>query len=238
MGNQTLKQHVETSKKTGVFNMTKSKLSEFPPALVALLEVLRSLDLSDNRMTSIPQNIGAFINLKNLNLSSNLIEVIPDQVGQLSKLESLNLSSNRIRSVPQTLQNLSKLRELNLSSNNISAFPAFLSKLKFLNVLDLGNNSITAVPDGVEGLSVIELILLKNKITRVSPALAKCPNLKTLRLQDNSIQLEGFPAEILSDSPVSLLNIEGNAFEVKKLEELHGYEQYMERYTATKKKLN
>lgn len=107
------------------------------------------------------------------------------------------------------------------------------------------------------------------QIKKVSPDLALCPNLKTLRLQDNALKLANFPISILTDSKVSLLSIEGNQFDMKELSETEGYEkvcfnvslssfvccltlklsvreinfechlslQYMERYTATKKKL-
>ncbi|XP_035715235.1 leucine-rich repeat-containing protein 57 isoform X2 [Folsomia candida] len=226
MGNQGLKQHVETSQKTG-----------FPPELVKVVGVLRSIDLSENKITEIPQNIGAFLNLKLLNLNSNLIEVIPEQLGVLVKLETLYLSQNRIKVIPVSVQKLPKLKDINLSGNTITVFPAGFASLKFLSVLDLSKNRITDVPDGISGLQVVELILNQNQIKKVSADLAKCPNLKTLRLQENCLSIENFPVQILSDSHVALLSVEGNLFDEKKLHESEGYDKYMERYTTTKKKL-
>lgn len=84
---------------------------------------------------------------------------------------------------------------------------------------------------------MVELILNQNQVRRVSKDLALCPNLKTLRLQENTLELSGLPMELLKNSPVSLLSVEGNLFDVKQLSDLEGYEQYMERYTTTKKKL-
>ena len=39
-------------------------------------------------------------------------------------------------------------------------------------------------------------------------------------------------------SKVSLLAVEGNLFDVKKLNQLQGYDEYMARYTAVKRKLD
>ena len=39
-------------------------------------------------------------------------------------------------------------------------------------------------------------------------------------------------------SKVSLLVLEGNMFDVKKLDNLEGFDQYMERYTAVKRKMD
>ncbi|CAL8091818.1 unnamed protein product [Orchesella dallaii] len=237
MGNQGIRQHVETSTKTGVFHLSKAKLHEFPPELAKITNALRNIDLSDNKITIIPQNISAFVNLKHLNLSFNQIEVVPDQIGQLAKLETLSLSNNRIKTVPSTIAHLQKLRDANLGSNAFTSFPTVFSSLKFLTVLDLSRNRIPAVPDGVGDLQVVELILNQNQVRSISKDLAKCPNLKTLRLQENTLELSGLPTEILSDSQVSLLSLEGNLFDVKQLSDLDGYENYMERYTTTKKKL-
>ena len=42
----------------------------------------------------------------------------------------------------------------------------------------------------------------------------------------------------LNCSKVSLLALEGNLFDVKKLNQVQGYEEYMSRYTAVKRKLD
>ena len=45
------------------------------------------------------------------------------------------------------------------------------------------------------------------------------------------------PPTILKDSSISLLAVDGNLFDNKDLMKADGYNQYMERYTATKKKM-
>jgi len=180
MGNQagSLKKHIETAEKTGALNFAERGLEKFPPELVKVTGNLRNLDLSSNKIGSLPQNIGAFKMLKNLNISKNRLSDLPDDLGKLVKLETLNLSFNSLLSIPASFNHLKHLREIQLSNNNISQFPASLVQLKQLNMLDLSHNKLTAVPDVVGGLEATELVLNCNQIQHVSPAISSCPRLK------------------------------------------------------------
>ncbi|KAJ8672773.1 hypothetical protein QAD02_004033 [Eretmocerus hayati] len=237
MGNAGLKQHCETAKKTGTLNLSRMKLDEFPRQLEGLGTFLRVLDLSENKFSKLPPDIEKFTLLKQLIVSGNRLVELPEVVGTLLKLETLNASSNQISALPNSLSNLAHLKMVNLSSNQLTNFPLMLCGLKHLDVLDLSHNKLTQVPDGVAGLYVTELNLNQNQISRLSPDLADCPRLKTLRLQENCLQLNAFHRRILEDSKISVLTVEGNLFEMRLFPEIEGYEKYMERYTACKKKL-
>ncbi|XP_023268180.1 leucine-rich repeat-containing protein 57-like, partial [Seriola lalandi dorsalis] len=97
-------------------------------------------------------------------------------------------------------------------------------------------NQIQNVPEHVSELQAIEINLNQNQISVLSAEVSRCPRLKVLRLEENCLELSSIPLSILSDSQVSLFSVEGNLFEVKKLRDLEGYDKYMERFTATKKK--
>lgn len=127
--------------------------------------------------------------------------------------------------------------QVNLSDNCLTEFPLVFCGLKHLDVLDLSHNKLSRVPDGVSGLHVTELNLNQNQISSLSDKLADCPRLKTLRIEENCLQLEAIHKRILTDSKISVLAVEGNLFEMKKFPDLDGYDQYMERYTAVKKKM-
>ena len=87
-------------------------------------------------------------------------------------------------------------------------------------------------------LALTELNLNQNQLSLLPPALAQCVRLHTLRVEENCLPLEGVPSVILSDSKVSNLLLGGNLFDEKKLRDMEGYEKYMERYTAVKRKLD
>ncbi|XP_034721807.1 leucine-rich repeat-containing protein 57, partial [Etheostoma cragini] len=161
---------------------------------------------------------------------------LPAEIGKLKKLETLSLSGNRIQQLPPTLGQLRALRTLNLSGNQILEFPPGLGTLRHLDLLDLSRNQIRSVPPTVSELQTIELNLNQNQISVLSSEVSRCPRLKVLRLEENCLELSSVPTSVLSDSQVSLFSVEGNLFEVKNLRDLEGYDKYMERFTATKKK--
>ncbi|KAG2457487.1 LRC57 protein, partial [Polypterus senegalus] len=224
MGNSALKAHLETSQKTGVFQLTGKGLAEFPEELQRLSS-LRTVDLSNNKIEVLPSFIGVFSVLKSLTLNCNKLAFIPDEIGKLKKLETLHLNGNQLKHLPATVGQLSALRTLGLSGNRFKEFPAHLGSLRHLDLLDMSKNHIHVIPDHVQELQTIELNLNQNQISSVSPDVARCPRLKVLRLEENCLELYSLPLAILTDSQVSLLAVEGNLFEIKKLRELDGYDK-------------
>uniref|UniRef100_H2M2E9 Leucine-rich repeat-containing protein 57 n=1 Tax=Oryzias latipes TaxID=8090 RepID=H2M2E9_ORYLA len=225
MGNSALRSHLETSQKTGVFQLTAKGLQEFPEELQRLTANLRTVDLSGNKIEVLPASIGNFLQLRSLTLNSNRLTALPSEMGKLKKLETLCLNGNRIERLPPTLGQLRALRTLNLAGNQISEFPLGLGTLRQLDMLDLSRNHIHIVPPEVSDLQAIEINLNQNQISVVSPEISLCPRLKVLRLEENCLELSSIPQAILSDSQVSLLSLEGNLFEVKNLREIEGYEK-------------
>ncbi|KAK1875468.1 Leucine-rich repeat-containing protein 57 [Dissostichus eleginoides] len=252
MGNSALKTHLENSQKTGVFQLTAKGLQEFPEELQRLTANLRTVDLSGNKIEVLPPAIGNFLHMKSLTLNSNRITALPSEISKLKKLETLSLNGNRIVTLPSSLGQLKALRTLNLSGNRISEFPPGLGTLRHLDLLDLSRNQIRNVPAHVSELQTIEINLNQNQIQeKTSPQPQPEPGRsvmerirlpiqthyhQVLRLEENCLDLSSVPQSILRDSQVSLFSVEGNLFEVKNLRDLEGYDKYMERFTATKKK--
>lgn len=240
MGNQagSLKKHIETAEKTGALSFTDQKLDKFPSELTKVVGNLRNLDLSGNKIKTLPETIGSFKMLKTLTMTKNQLEGIPQDAGQLTKLETLNLAFNLIPSIPSSLQQLKNLKEVHLSHNKLTSFPAALLGLKQLNLVDLSANSIRALPQGIQRLEATELILNQNQISSIHDDTALCPRLRTLRLEENCLSLQAVPTSLLRDSLVSLLCLEGNLFDKKAVDGVEGWAEYMERYTAVKRKMD
>lgn len=237
MGNKAIKQHLETAQKTGILKISLQRLQEFPPQMKNYPNVLKTLDISENRFVNIPVEIGLFTLLKHLNVSGNRLVELPDVLGQLIKLEVLLAMNNLIVKLPKELGNLKNLKQVNLSNNQIKEFPTMLCGLKQLDVVDLSRNKITAVPAEVKDLQVTELILNQNQISSLSEEIADSPKLKTLRLEENCLQVTAFTPRILKESKISNLLFDGNLFNSKQFTDLEGYDVYMERFTAVKKKM-
>ncbi|XP_066944408.1 leucine-rich repeat-containing protein 57-like [Macrobrachium rosenbergii] len=228
--------HMETAQKTGALVLSNRKLTEVPD-LSAVIKVLRTLDLSSNKLPALPPSVCELSNLKHLNVNGNKINYLPDDLGRLTRLESLSLGSNLITSLPDSLSGLKHLKSITVSDNQLTEFPLCLCGLPQLDAVDLSGNQITCIPEGIESLQAVEVNLNMNQVSEVSSSIASCPRLKTLRLEENCLSLAGIPTELLTDSQVSLMCLEGNLFQMKELEEVDGYGKYMERYTAVKKKM-
>ncbi|XP_038638388.1 leucine-rich repeat-containing protein 57 isoform X1 [Scyliorhinus canicula] len=238
MGNSALKAHLETAQKTGVFQLTGKGLNEFPMDLQKLASSLRTMDLSGNKIEILPSVIGHFAVLKSLNLNSNKLAVLPEDVGKLKKLETFHLNSNSLKQLPSSFDQLAALKTLNLSGNQLREFPLQLCRLRHLDVVDLSKNRIQRLPDELEQLQAIELNVNQNQVSQISSNISRAPRLKVLRIEENCLEISMIPTSILADSRISLLAVEGNLFEVKNLRDLEGYDKYMERFTATKKKFS
>lgn len=239
MGNKAVKQHFETAEKTGVLKISQKRLKEFPIQLREneKLKNLRTLDLSENHFVSLPNQIGTFVLLKHLNISSNKITSLPDVLGQLIKLETLNAMNNVLQALPSSLANLKNLKQVLLSNNVIEEFPVMFCGLKHLDSLDISRNKITKIPAAAKDLYCTELNCNQNQITELAEEIAECTKLKTLRLEENCLHISALPVKIMKESTISNIMIDGNLFNNKQFTELEGYDQYMERYTAVKKKM-
>src|SRR5207302_593359 len=77
----------------------------------------RSLDLSGNRLTALPPEVGQLSALTSLNLSDNRLAVLPPEIGRLSALTTLNLCGNQLTVLPPEMGDLSSTVSLHLSDN-------------------------------------------------------------------------------------------------------------------------
>ena len=145
--------------------------------------------------------------------------------------------NNVISFVPLCYESLRNLKQIHLSNNQIVEFPSMFAGLKNLDLLDLSRNKITSVPAAAKDLYCTELNLNQNQISTLAEEIADCTKLKTLRLEENCLQITAIPTRILKESVISTILVDGNLFSNKQFTELDGYEEYQQRYTAVKKKM-
>ena len=149
---------------------------------------LTVLSLSGNRLSVLPQEIGALGNLRELWLSINGLSSVPPAIGSLTNLRKLDLDNNKFRTLPPQIGALVNLRELWLSNNKLSALPPEIGDLGKLRELWLSNNKLSTLPPGIGALG----------------------NLRWLDLSDN--KLSTLPSKIGSLGNLGLLMIDGNRF--------------------------
>lgn len=142
------------------------------------------LNLSDQGLTSFPENIFDYPNLTKLVLSNNKIKTIPKEILQLKKLRVLDLANNEIKVLHSAVFQLPKLATLNVYGNKISKFPKQVME-SGLKRLIVGKNPIEdgalAIFDGKfqvdEAKNVVELICAP-KPTNPEPKITLVENKK------------------------------------------------------------
>merc|ERR1712193_329416 len=134
-------------------------------------ETKMEITLIDENIVNVAERVPLdCLSIKTLDLSKNRISYLPDELGNLLNLRTLNLSRNRLdeKSFPQTLSRLQMLEEVNLSSNSLSEIPSFLLDLPRLKVLHLAENKLAELPEGIGRLRTLERPYLgKNCLTRI-----------------------------------------------------------------------
>lgn len=141
--------------------------------------------LNRNRLTSIPEEVGAMQNVRFFYGEHNPLAAIPDAflkmkalegiyfgdcefneippfVLTMTKLKKLQFSGNRITELPDSIGKLTELRHLNLSDNRIGRIPESIARLTKLRVCDLSDNPFSSLPDAFGEVQIVNQLRVKN----------------------------------------------------------------------------
>ena len=83
---------------------------------------IRSLWLTFNNITSLPEELFELTMLEDLTLGFNFITNVPDRIVELPNLKVLNLCNNLIEYMPSKMEQLQKLENLQLEVNKLSKY--------------------------------------------------------------------------------------------------------------------
>lgn len=170
----------------GITRLTlKENLSVFPEEIFELAESLEILDLSNNALTSIPEEISC-----------------------LKKLKIAFFSNNNFTTLPPAFKNCEKLYMLGFKANKIETFDEDILPLS-ISWLILTDNRLTRLPRSMGRLTKLQKCALAgNKIETLPPEMAACKNLELLRLSANCIKV--LPSWLLKLPKLSWLAFSGN----------------------------
>lgn len=165
---QTLEQ-LRSGKLQGIKRLTLSEnLTFFPEEIFDLAETLEILDLSNNLLSSLPDDIHRLTNLKIAFFSNNRFTSVPsfkgcqhlymagfknNQIEQFDEdilpetISWLILTDNRLKSLPRSIGKLTKLQKFPLAGNRLETLPDEMAMCRNLELLRLSANNLQIIPE-------------------------------------------------------------------------------------------
>ena len=160
-------------------------LTELPSEVFALADTLEVLNLSGNRLRSLPAGLSRLHRLKIIFCSDNRFTELPEVLGDCPALQVVGFKACDIKRVP-TAALPRALRWLILTDNAIERLPDALGERPLLQKLMLTGNRLSALPEGMAGAVRLELLRLSaNQFERLPGWLTALPRLAWLALSGN-----------------------------------------------------
>ncbi|MFQ3237419.1 MAG: Leucine-rich repeat (LRR) protein [Paraglaciecola sp.] len=152
---QTLSQ-LQSGQLKGTTRLALPKnLTEFPIEILYLAESLEILVLSNNQLSSLPDELTQLTKMRIIFASNNMFNTLPEILGQCENLEMVGFKANKINQVlPEALP--MKLRWLILTDNRIETLPNTLGERPLLQKIALAGNQLTCLPQNMGQLHNLE----------------------------------------------------------------------------------
>lgn len=179
-------------------SLTGQALTAIPDFVLSLSE-LQTLDVRDNRISTLSPAFGALRNLRHLDVSDNLLRdasfaQLDDMFIKLEALLELRISGNELTTLPASLVAIPNLTALDVSRNALRSIKGSVLRRWEgrcqLKVLDLHVNSLTTLPEEIRVLSesLRRLLLHQNQLTSLpSAAFTDMRRLQELSLYQNQL---------------------------------------------------
>ena len=170
--------------------VANNKLQTLPEELGSLRR-LKMLDAGHNLIAGLPHSFAKLASLTDyLYLHDNRLQILSDSVFEnFTRLRYLNLGDNSLRELPKSIGALARLEELRLENIGLEALPDFLTKLTTLDELTVRNNRLASLPDSFEKLrNLSQLDLRGNRFTRIPDVLRTLKKLRKLDLRWNNLE--------------------------------------------------
>lgn len=186
---QTLQQ-LNNNELKGIKKLTlKQNLTTFPEKIFDLADSLEFLDLSNNKLQSIP-NLKKLTKLKIAFFSFNLFTKLPNSFKECKNLYMLGFKGNQIEVFDEDILPLS-ISWLILTDNKIKTLPNSIGDLTKLQKFPLAGNQLTHLPNSMQKCKNLELIRLSaNNLTHIPQWLLNLPKLSWLAFAGNDCSIK------------------------------------------------
>ena len=160
-------------------------LTQFPLEILQLADSLEILNLSDNHLTSLPDEFACLQKLRIVFFNNNNFEELPSVLSHCPNLYMVGFKANKMTTIPENALP-SSVRWLILTDNQLEQVPASLGQLSQLQKLMLAGNQLKELPDEMAACQNLELIrLAANQLTTLPSWLLTLPRLSWLAYSGN-----------------------------------------------------
>ncbi|CDW80826.1 leucine-rich repeat-containing protein 40-like [Stylonychia lemnae] len=198
-GGTFLEGALKRAKQSGTLIIADRQLKAFPGEILNFQELqigdnwwegfdLQKIDLSNNEITSIPEEISAQEFITWFNIQNNKLEEVPAGLFAIKTLKFLDISYNKLKIIPESIAACQALVELHIAGNMLTELPHSIGDLKNLEILDLKRNKINFLPVEFGCLTrLLKLDLEENQLTRVDNFISSLNQLTHLNMSKNKI---------------------------------------------------
>ncbi len=176
---------LRSGKLKGIQRLTLSEnLTAFPEEIFELAETLEILDLSNNALSSLPEDLSRLTKLKIAFFSNNRFTEVPSFKG-CDHLYMVGFKSNLIEKFDEDVLPPS-ISWLILTDNRLSRLPRSIGKLTRLQKCALAGNRLESLPDEMASCRNLELLRLSaNRLQEIPSWLWHLPKLSWLAFSGN-----------------------------------------------------
>lgn len=180
------------------------------PEEIRLLKELRTLDLSFNELTALPEIIGELGKLEYIRVYNNrAFSDFPQTIGQLKQLLTLDFAGTAVSELPESLSHCQSLQHITGNACRLEKIPGAIGTCQNLKYINLAANQLRNVPESIGALDELESLSLgNNRLFALPGSFENCKNLRFLDLAKN--RFSGFPAEVTRLPMLRTLWIHGN----------------------------
>ena len=178
----------------------EENLEVFPEEIFTLSETLELLDMSGNRLSSLP-DLSRLKKLKIAFFSQNNFEIFPDAFKECHNLYMLGLKSNAIAQFDEDILPLS-ISWLILTDNRLTRLPDSIGKLTKMRKFPLAGNRLQSLPESMKNMRSLELLRVSaNTLQSIPSWLKELPKLAWLSFSGN-------PCAISKSAPMRVVALE------------------------------